>query len=67
MPPPADPIGELTERGAARPALDPSGLRSQDALHLAVALRVGVGVVVTYAEAQAAAVRGAGLLVIRPG
>lgn len=43
-----------------------TGLRSQDALHLAIAVRAGADAVITYADEQAAAARAAGLDVLRP-
>ena len=44
-----------------------TGLRSQDALHLAAAIRAGAEAVITYDDEQAAASRAAGMLVVRPG
>lgn len=44
----------------------PGGLRSNDAVHLAVALRVGAEEMVTYDEELAAASASAGLTVGRP-
>ena len=43
-----------------------SGLRSQDAIHLAVALRTEADAIVTYDQGQAAAARAAGLEVLQP-
>ncbi|WP_375389660.1 type II toxin-antitoxin system VapC family toxin [uncultured Amnibacterium sp.] len=43
-----------------------AGLRSQDALHLAVALRVDADAILTYDDEQAAAAERAGLAVLRP-
>ena len=43
-----------------------AGLRSQDALHLAVALRIGAHAIVTYDEEQADAARAAGMEVLQP-
>lgn len=42
------------------------GLRSQDALHLAVALRAGAEAIVTYDDEQARAATSAGLRVVQP-
>jgi predicted nucleic acid-binding protein len=44
----------------------PGRLRSNDALHLAVALRVGADEVVTYDTELAAAARAAGIVAIEP-
>ena len=44
----------------------PGGLRSHDALHLAVALRVGADEVITYDAELAAAAGLAGLVVVQP-
>lgn len=44
----------------------PGGLRSHDAVHLAVALRVGADEVITYDGELAAAAGQAGLAVVRP-
>ncbi len=43
-----------------------SGLRSQDALHLTVALRIGVDAIVTYDQEQADAASSLGLRVLQP-
>lgn len=43
-----------------------TGLRSQDAIHLAVALRTEADTIVTYDQEQAAAARAAGLEVLQP-
>lgn len=43
------------------------GLRSQDAIHLAVAVRAAADAIVTYDQEQAAAARAAGLTVSAPG
>lgn len=42
------------------------GLRSQDALHLTAALRVGAEAIITYDDEQADAARSAGLRVLQP-
>jgi predicted nucleic acid-binding protein len=44
----------------------PGSVRSLDALHVAVALRIGADVMVTYDERQAEAARGAGLNTLSP-
>ena len=44
----------------------PGRLRSQDALHLAVALRLGTDEMVTYDDELSAAARAAGIAVSRP-
>jgi predicted nucleic acid-binding protein len=53
--------GDLLTAGTHAP------LRSGDAIHLAVALRVGCDEIVTYDEELATAARSAGLLVLSPG
>lgn len=45
----------------------PGGLRSNDAIHLATALRLGVDQVLTYDRELAAAAREADLTVLQPG
>jgi len=45
----------------------PGGLRSHDAVHLAVALRLGADEMITYDDELAAAATAAGLAVARPG
>jgi predicted nucleic acid-binding protein len=44
----------------------PGGLRSHDAVHLAVALRLGAEEIITYDDELAAAAAAAGLTVLRP-
>lgn len=53
----------------AATSLEPSGLRSLDALHLATALSVRdeIGVLVTYDKRLAEAAEGHGLIVAQPG
>lgn len=62
-----DPIDlvDLT-RGDMIAAAGHAPLRSNDAIHLAVAVRLGVDAIVTYDEELAAAARHTGLLVMAP-
>lgn len=53
--------GDLIAAGTLSP------LRSQDALHLAVAMRLGVDELITYDQELAGAARSAGLRVVSPG
>ena len=53
--------GDLIAAGTLNP------LRSQDALHLAVAMRLGVDELITYDQELAGAARSAGLRVVSPG
>ena len=53
--------GDLRTAGAL-----PGRLRSNDAVHLAVALRVGVDEMITYDSELVVAARASGLAVIRP-
>jgi predicted nucleic acid-binding protein len=60
---------ELDESIAERAAeLEPPGLRSLDAIHLASALAIGdeLGALITYDARQASAARAAGLTVLAP-
>lgn len=54
--------GDLLTAGAL-----PGRLRSNDAVHLAVALRVGADEIITYDAELAAAASSSGLAVVRPG
>lgn len=53
--------GDMISAGVLAP------LRSQDALHLAVALRLGVDELITYDGEMASAARAAGVTVLAPG
>lgn len=53
--------GDLLTAGAL-----PGGLRSNDAIHLAVALRIGADELVTYDEELSDAAGAAGVVVVRP-
>jgi len=57
-------LDDSTLRRAAR--LDPSALRSLDAIHLATALNVGADVMVVYDRALAAAAAANGIIPVAP-
>lgn len=58
---------DLTRGDLLTAASLPGGLRSNDAIHLATALRLGVTQLLTYDRELATAANGAGLAVLQPG
>ncbi|MGH2869841.1 MAG: type II toxin-antitoxin system VapC family toxin [Solirubrobacteraceae bacterium] len=58
---------DLTRGDLLTAGMLPGGLRSPDAVHLAVALRAGAGEIVCYDTELIAAAESAGLAVIAPG
>ncbi len=58
---------DLTRGDLLTAASLPGGLRSNDAIHLATALRLGVTQLLTYDRKLATAANGAGLAVLQPG
>lgn len=58
---------DLTRGDFLTAGSSPTRLRSHDAIHLAVALRIGSDELITYDEELQQAARGAGLAVVAPG